>query len=89
MGVRTNVFQVVPLGLKYRPMILCDGIMVDESRWLGTPILVIPMTLERLPFFLECKPTLHHMLVLRIPEVRKSHAELGRLSCVTRKIPAR
>ena len=54
-------FKVVPLGLD-RPMILGAGIVVDDSRWLGTLILVIPITSERLPFSLQCNPTLHHML---------------------------
>ena len=66
------VFQVVPLGLEYRPMIWSAGIVLDESRWLGTPILATPITLKRLPFSLECKRTLHHLLVLRVlvsPEI--------------------
>ena len=50
----------------------------------GTVILLIPITLARLPFSLECKLILHHLLVLRIQEVWKSENP-----CVTRRIPAR
>ena len=64
MGVCTKFSQAVPLGLELRPMILGGGIVVDESRWLGT-LLIIPKTLTRLPFALECYPILHHLLVLR------------------------
>ena len=87
-GVRADVFQLVPLDLEFCPMVSGGGIVVDESRLLGTLILVIPTTLACLPFLLECKPILHHMLILRILEVWKSDPELWRLSRVTRRIPA-
>ena len=56
-------------------MILGGGIVVDGSGQLGTPILVIPITSGRLPFSLECKPTLHHLLVLRILEILENHIQ--------------
>ena len=40
-------------------------------------------------FTLGCMPILHHLLVLRILGVWRSHPELLRLSCATQKIPAR
>ena len=89
MDVRTSVFQAVPHGREFRPGILGGGIVVDESRYLGTPILVIPIPSERPPCSLERKPILHHLLVLRILGVSRSHPELGRLSCAARKIPTR
>ena len=88
MGVRTIFSRVAPLDLEFCPMILGGGIVVDESGWLGTLILAIPINLERLPFVLECDPIQHHSLVLRILEVWKSHPELWRLSSVRRRIPA-
>ena len=51
-------------------------------------MLLIPITLARLPLFLECKPILQDLLALRILAVGKSHPELWRLSCATRNIPA-
>ena len=54
----------LPMDLEFRPLILGVGTVVDEYRWLGTLILVISITLARLPFSLECKPILHHMLAL-------------------------
>ena len=49
MCVLTHFFQSVPLALEFRPLILGGGVVADESRWLGTLILVI-ITSERLPF---------------------------------------
>ena len=48
MCVLTHFFQSVPLALEFRPVILGGGVVVDESRWLGTLILVI-ITSERHP----------------------------------------
>ena len=88
MGARTHVFHVVPHDLELRP-ISGGGIVLDESSLLGTLIVVIPINLARRPFSIERNPILHHLLVLRVLEVWKSHPPLRRLSCVTRKIPAR
>ena len=88
MGVRTHFFRVIQQVIEFRPMILGGGIVVDESRLLGSLILVLPKTSARLPLSLECKLILHHLLILRPPEVWRSHPELWRLSCVKRRIPA-
>ena len=60
-------------------------ILVDDSRKLVHFDSGNRNILARLPFSLECNLPLHHLLVLRILEVWKSHPELWRLSCVKRE----
>ena len=62
---------------------------VDESRCLGTMVPVIPITWERLIFYMGVRRYCITCFALRILEVWRSHPELWRLSFVTRKIPAR
>ena len=51
-------------------------------RMAGTLILVIPITLERLPISIECKPTLHHLLVLRVlGSLEITHRTLAAVLC--------
>ena len=82
-GVRTRVFQAVPLVLDFCPMILGSGIEVDESKWLDIPIVVVSIALERLPFSLGCLPILHQLLVLSILAVWRSHpaSSLAGVTC--------
>ena len=74
------VFQMVPLGLEHPYFGRRDR--GRRIRMAGTLILAIPITLERLPISIECKPTLHHLLVLRVlGSLEITHRTLAAVLC--------
>ena len=81
------VFQMVPLRLEHPYFGRRDRVW--RIRMAGTLIPVIPITLERLPISMSVRRHCITCLSCASWEVWKSHTELWRLSCVTRKIPAR